>query len=85
MQLLIDWAAAHPKIERLTLAVFEPNTPARRLYEKLGFKVEGCREGEIKLAADRYADDLIMARWVKPAPTREMGRGEAQDRARPPT
>jgi RimJ/RimL family protein N-acetyltransferase len=68
MRALLDWAQEHPVIARVTLAVFEPNVPARRLYEKLGFQVEGVRVGEIRLAPDRYVDDLILARWVKPPP-----------------
>lgn len=72
MRRLIAWAEDHPDIERLTLAVFEPNIPARRLYEKLGFVTEGVRYAEIRLAPGRYANDIIMAMWVKPRPSTDM-------------
>jgi len=65
MRILVDWAAAHPVLERLSLAVFAVNHPARRLYESLGFVIEGVRKREIRLGPGEYSDDLIMARFVK--------------------
>jgi ribosomal protein S18 acetylase RimI-like enzyme len=46
---------------RFTLRVFAPNTPARRLYERLGFEVEGILRGEFKIGHDEYVDDVFMA------------------------
>ena len=45
---------------RLTLRVFAPNEPARRLYERLGFEVEGTLRGEFRVGDD-YVDDVLMA------------------------
>jgi O-acetyl-ADP-ribose deacetylase (regulator of RNase III)/RimJ/RimL family protein N-acetyltransferase len=45
---------------RLTLRVFAPNEPARRLYERLGFETEGVLRGEFRVGDD-YVDDVLMA------------------------
>lgn len=48
---------------RLTLRVLSTNTGARRLYESLGFTVEGILRGEFMIE-DRAVDDILMARQV---------------------
>lgn len=63
----IGWARDHPRIERLVLEVYADNQVARRLYESLGFVVEGRREREIRMGPGDYRDDLIMALAVKQA------------------
>lgn len=68
---LLEWARAHPTIEKVCLGVFENNVAARRLYERLGFKVEGRREKFFKMPSG-YVDDLMMSIWVK-APAVVMG------------
>jgi ribosomal protein S18 acetylase RimI-like enzyme len=45
---------------RLTLRVFSPNERARRLYESVGFVVEGVLRDEFLLDG-RYVDDVLMA------------------------
>jgi RimJ/RimL family protein N-acetyltransferase len=45
---------------RLTLRVFSPNERARRLYESVGFVVEGVLRDEFFLDG-RYVDDVLMA------------------------
>jgi RimJ/RimL family protein N-acetyltransferase len=45
---------------RLTLRVFAPNEPARRLYERCGFEVEGVLRGEFRVGGG-YVDDVLMA------------------------
>lgn len=62
---VLDWARATPDIEKVCLDVFETNTAARRLYERLGFREEFRREKAIKLAPGRYIDDFQMYQWVK--------------------
>jgi ribosomal protein S18 acetylase RimI-like enzyme len=47
---------------RMTLRVFAPNERARRLYEHLGFEVEGVLRGEFMVGEDEYVDDVFMAR-----------------------
>jgi ribosomal protein S18 acetylase RimI-like enzyme len=46
---------------RLTLRVFGPNERARRLYERLGFEVEGVLRSEFRVGENEYVDDYMMA------------------------
>ncbi|MFD8914919.1 GNAT family N-acetyltransferase [Streptomyces sp. NPDC059575] len=48
---------------RLTLRVLGHNTPARRLYEAEGFKIEGVFPEEFLIAGE-YVDDVCMGRPV---------------------
>ena len=60
---LMDAAIAEARrrrARRLTLRVFSPNEPARRLYESAGFVVEGVLRGEFFLDGE-YVDDVLMA------------------------
>jgi len=41
------------------------NQPAIALRKKLGFLEEGRRIREIKIAGEKYVDDLLMYRFVK--------------------
>jgi ribosomal protein S18 acetylase RimI-like enzyme len=50
---------------RLTLRVFAANDRARRLYERLGFEVEGVLRGEFHVGGD-YVDDVLMALDLRP-------------------
>jgi ribosomal protein S18 acetylase RimI-like enzyme len=52
---------------RMTLRVFGPNERARRLYERLGFEVEGVLRGEFMVGDQEYVDDVVMARRLSPA------------------
>jgi ribosomal protein S18 acetylase RimI-like enzyme len=60
---LLDAAAAEARARgarRLTLRVLAPNEPARRLYERAGYVVEGVMRGEFFLDGV-YVDDVLMA------------------------
>ena len=50
--------------ERMTLRVFKPNERAQRLYERLGFEVEGVLRGEFRVGDGEYVDDVLMARTL---------------------
>jgi ribosomal protein S18 acetylase RimI-like enzyme len=50
-------------VRRLTLRVLGGNDAARRLYEALGFKVEGVLAEEF-LIDGRYVDDVLMGRLL---------------------
>jgi RimJ/RimL family protein N-acetyltransferase len=63
---LLDWARAHEHLEKVCLGVFEINAGARRLYERLGFRVESRAPNFFKLGPGRYVADLWMAIYVKP-------------------
>jgi RimJ/RimL family protein N-acetyltransferase len=47
-------------LERIELDVFADNVPARRLYESVGFTVEGVRRRYRKLDG-KYDDNVLMA------------------------
>ena len=63
MERLIDEARGRGGL-RMTLRVFAPNERARRLYERLGFEVEGVLRGEFK-HGDDLIDDVFMARDLR--------------------
>ena len=59
MALAIEASRANG-LERVELAVFADNLRARRLYEKMGFAVEGTRPRRAKMDG-RYRDEVLMA------------------------
>lgn len=68
LRVLLDWARAHPVIEKICLGVFAENAPAIALYRRMGFWEEARRDGEFKFGPGRYMDDIQMSQWVKPHP-----------------
>ncbi len=66
LEILLDWAAANPLIEKVELGVFSTNTRAIGLYRRLGFVEEGRRAKEIKIEPGRYVDEVLMGRFIKP-------------------
>ncbi|MFF2651886.1 GNAT family N-acetyltransferase [Streptomyces sp. NPDC058045] len=48
---------------RITLRVLAPNTPARCLYESVGFTVEGVLPQEFRCDGE-YVDDVLMGRTL---------------------
>ena len=56
---LHDWARAHPDVDRIQLEVFSTNPDAVKLYERLGYVREGCRQGAIK-RGDEFIDMIQM-------------------------
>ena len=61
-----DWGAAHG-LHRLELTVMAHNTRAIRLYERMGFSVEG-RRSECLLVDGQFIDELTMA-VILPGPS----------------
>lgn len=61
---LLDWAHAHPEIEKISLFTFATNTRAISLYKSLGFVEEGRKLKEYKFSDGSYVDDVIMSRFV---------------------
>ncbi len=57
--LAIDWAKENG-LENIDLGVFATNAPARKLYERLGFKVIGVRPRAYRLEGDVEIDDVLM-------------------------
>ena len=64
METMIDWAAAHPLIEKLALGVWAANQPAIGLYQKMGFIEEGRKVREVKYADGSYDDCICMYHFV---------------------
>ena len=65
LEALLAWAAAHPVLEKVALAVFSTNDRAQALYRKLGFVEEGHCPSDMKLADGTYIDSVLMYRFVK--------------------
>jgi len=63
----LDWAAAHG-LHRLELTVMAHNTRAIRLYERMGFSVEG-RRSECLLVDGQFIDELTMAVILPASPS----------------
>jgi RimJ/RimL family protein N-acetyltransferase len=63
---LLDWAAAHPEIEKVCLGTFATNAGAHRLYTRLGFRDEGRQIRYFKLGPGEYVDDIQMSIFTKP-------------------
>ncbi len=66
IEALLDWAAAHRTIEKVSLGCFATNTRAQRLYRRLGFKIETRQRRFFKLGPGTYVDDIGMCIYVKP-------------------
>lgn len=58
MQLVLEFAFLELNLHRVQLSVFEYNTPAIRLYEKLGFTREGVQREFLQRDGRRY--DMIL-------------------------
>lgn len=61
----LDWAKAHPEIEKVSLCVFATNARAIHLYKSLGFREDCLRTKQVKFGPGEYVDDYEMSVWVK--------------------
>ncbi len=59
----IDWVDQNPRLSKIELHVHADNSPAMRLYESLGFEIEGTRRGAVRYDNNRFVDDILMAYW----------------------
>lgn len=57
----ISWADEN-QIKKITLHVMETNESARRLYEKLGFEVEGILKNDKLLSDGNFYNMIVMGR-----------------------
>jgi putative acetyltransferase len=57
-------AAMTPKIERIELAVREGNPGALRLYQRMGFVIEGHHPGRVRLPDGTVETDITMAKFL---------------------
>jgi RimJ/RimL family protein N-acetyltransferase len=56
----IAWARDEAKLAWIDLGVFAGNTPARKLYERMGFVEIGTREDAFRIEDDVVIDDVMM-------------------------
>ncbi len=61
-QTLLDLADHWLLLRRVELTVLTENEGARRLYERLGFVVEGCRKMSV-ISRGEIKDEWLMARY----------------------
>jgi RimJ/RimL family protein N-acetyltransferase len=64
----MEWAASHPRVEKVHLGVFPTNAAGLALYRKFGFVEEAHRPRHGRHDDGRYVDLILMARWVKGPP-----------------
>ena len=62
MQSLLDLADNWLLLRRVELTVLTENEGAKRLYERLGFVIEGCRKMSV-IAQGELKDEWLMARY----------------------
>jgi len=62
---LIEWARNAPSVEKIELNVRSSNTPALALYCKMGFVEMGRWRRRVKIAPDKYLDDVAMELFVE--------------------
>lgn len=60
---LIEWVAAHKYLQKIELHVHSDNNAAIKLYENVGFIIEGQRTNAVKYEDGRSVDDILMAYW----------------------
>lgn len=60
----IEWAEANPRLQKLSLSVFEDNARAVALYRSMGFLDEGRRVGEYRERDGTLRNDLLLWRPV---------------------
>jgi RimJ/RimL family protein N-acetyltransferase len=65
---LMQWVERVPELEKINLNVIATNERAIGLYKKFGFQEEGRRLRELKYSHGSYADSILMAKIVRPAP-----------------
>ena len=63
MERVLQWMQAG-EFRRAHLSVFSTNARARRLYESMGFEVEGVRKRQY-LIQGQYVDEVVMGRWLE--------------------
>lgn len=61
---VMEWIKTRPQLEKVTLKVLSNNARAIALYKKFGFVEEGRSMRSVKVDANTYFDDVLMARFV---------------------
>ncbi|OGS49379.1 MAG: hypothetical protein A3K68_02530 [Euryarchaeota archaeon RBG_16_68_13] len=64
MSRILEWMRAR-SFRKADLSVFATNTRARRLYESMGFEVEGIQRRQFRIRGE-YVDGIQMGLWLGP-------------------
>lgn len=64
MDSLITWVKEKSSIEILWLQVFATNENAIKLYQKMGFTIDGIQKDFIKLDENKYTDIINMSKKI---------------------
>ena len=64
MNVMLAWAKENELLEKIMLKAQVENKTAIKLYEKLGFEVEGCLKKDF-LVDGQYRDSIIMGLWLE--------------------
>lgn len=62
MERIMEWMLSRG-FRKANLSVFASNTRAQRLYESMGFEIEGVRKRQYRIRGE-YVDDILMGRWL---------------------
>lgn len=65
LQGFFDWVATVPLIKKVKLSVVSTNPKAYRLFKSFDFEVEGKCPREVRLPSGKYADTILMYRFVR--------------------
>ena len=65
LQGFFDWVATVALIEKVKLSVVSTNPKAYRLFKSFDFEVEGSCPREVRLPSGKYADTILMYRFVR--------------------
>ncbi|MFO0552345.1 MAG: GNAT family protein [Polyangiaceae bacterium] len=69
---VLDWARSETELVWIDLRVFASNTPARALYQKLGFRELGTIPDALRAADGAAVDDVLMTISLERAPSAEV-------------
>lgn len=58
----LEWAVEHG-YEKVTLDTFSSNTPAIRLFQKMGFQITGVRYSQAKISG-QLVDQILMEKFL---------------------
>lgn len=61
---MLNWGKNNPVNRKISLAVFSTNKNAIALYEKLGFRREGCCPRDM-IIGGKYVDSILMYKYTK--------------------
>lgn len=64
MERAISAAKDDPRVLKIELGVFAENMIARRLYDSLGFEIEGVRKNALQQEDGEFMDDVVMGLWL---------------------